>query len=351
MTRAVAPTATEMGCRNCHGGEGRVDGVAGFSDETSAAVLAVHDKHSRTALLKMAEAGKPRLCASCHMDPATGTEGEPDLLNLPAAVHGWHANYLQGRGAEACAFCHPSHPDGATMCLRGGHSVNLDCTNCHGTLEDHALSLLVAEKEKGKPGAERLIKHLKPRAVDTMDEVVGRMPWLQEPDCLACHEDFERPDPATASAVYQWVEGPAICTGSARTNPKCWPARLVTDRPMPPTPPTATSTARIATTSSPSSTRATGGPSAPAATARSATGWTWRIRSTTRTWKIPDLIVQGKARPLDLDGRGALLWRQVVRKGRRPGARGSCALPEPGCASTRAWVTSWPSSVPDTRRR
>jgi hypothetical protein len=208
MTRTVVPVATEMGCKNCHGGGWKVDGVAGFSSETSAAILAVHDKHSRTDLLEMAEAGEPRLCAGCHQDPATGTEGLPELLNLPAAIHGWHANYLTGLGAEACAYCHPANPDGATMCLRGGHSANLDCTSCHGALEDHALSLLVAEQEKGKPGAERLIRHLAPRAVESLDEVVGRTPWLQEPDCLACHEDFQRPDPATASAVYRWVEGP-----------------------------------------------------------------------------------------------------------------------------------------------
>ncbi len=208
MTKTVVPTSSEMGCRKCHGGTWKVDGVAGFSDETSAAILAVHDKRNGTNLLDEALKGEPRLCASCHQDPATGTEGLPELLNLPAAMHGWHANYLTGRGAEACAFCHPADPAGATMCLRGGHSRNLDCTNCHGALEDHALGLLVAERDKGKPGAERLMAHLSPRAVDSLDDVVGRTPWLQEPDCLACHEDFERPDPETASAVYQWVDGP-----------------------------------------------------------------------------------------------------------------------------------------------
>ena len=216
-TRAVVPTATEMGCKNCHGGGWRVDGLAGFTDATSASILAVHDKHSRTELLAMAERGEPRLCASCHEDPATGTGRysgaedfeHADLLNLPAAVHGWHANYLSGRGAEACAYCHPANPAGATQCLRGGHSRNLDCTNCHGTLEDHALSLLQAEHEKGKPGAARLMANLQPRAVDSMEQVVGRVPWLQEPDCYACHEDYEHPDPAEASAVYRWVEGPS----------------------------------------------------------------------------------------------------------------------------------------------
>ncbi len=217
MTRTVVPTATEMGCQKCHGGGWRVDGVAGFADATSAAILAVHDKNSRTQLLAEAEAGNPHLCASCHEDPATktdrysGQEGfeHADLLNLPAAIHGWHANYLSGRGAEACGYCHPSDPAGATQCLRGGHSPNMDCTNCHGTLEDHALGLLQAEHEKGKPGAARLMANLMPRAVESKDEIVGRVPWLQEPDCYACHEDYEHPDPSEASAVYHWVEGPA----------------------------------------------------------------------------------------------------------------------------------------------
>jgi cytochrome bd-type quinol oxidase subunit 1 len=205
-TRMVAPSATEMGCNKCHGGGWGVEGVVGFTTETSEAILSAHDKHSKTQLLALAKNGEPRLCASCHEDPATGTEGDPALLNLSAAVHGWHANYLTGMGAEACTTCHPGDGSGATRGLRGGHSKNLDCTHCHGTLEDHALGLLVAEKALGKPGADRLMRNLLPRAVQSMEEVVGRTPWLQEPDCLACHEDFERPDPATASAVYKWVE-------------------------------------------------------------------------------------------------------------------------------------------------
>lgn len=208
QTRMVTPTSTEMGCKNCHGGEWRVDGLAGFTKETGEAILAVHDKHSKTKLLEMSRAGEPRLCSSCHPDPATGTEGLPGLLNLPAAIHGWHANYLTGMGAEACNACHPSDPQGPTQCLRGVHSRNMDCTNCHGKLEDHALSLLVAERDLGKKGAERLIRNLHPKAVASLDQVVGRTPWHQEPDCMACHQDFEHPDPAEASAVYHWVEGP-----------------------------------------------------------------------------------------------------------------------------------------------
>ena len=206
-TRVVAPTSSEMGCTKCHGGGWQVGGVAGFTDETSRRILAVHDKHSGTALVAEALDGNPHLCQSCHADPVLGTEGKPELLNFPASIHGWHANYLPGRGADACAMCHPADPAGATACLRGGHARSMDCTHCHGTLEDHALSLLKAEHEAGKPGAARLMANLQPRVVETVDDVVGRTPWLQEPDCIACHtEDFERPDPTQVSAFNQWTE-------------------------------------------------------------------------------------------------------------------------------------------------
>jgi len=208
-TLAVAPTSTEMGCTKCHGGDWRVDGVAGFTDETARRVLAVHDKHSGTELLAMAERGEPRLCQSCHADPVLETEGRPELLNFPASIHGWHANYLTGRGADACFQCHPADPAGPTACLRGGHADVLDCTHCHGTLEDHALSLLKKEAELGKPGAARLMAHLRPRAVATVEEVVGRTPWLQEPDCVGCHtEEFIRPDPQGISSFNLWTAGP-----------------------------------------------------------------------------------------------------------------------------------------------
>ncbi len=205
-TRAVAPTSSEMGCTKCHGGGWRVEGRAGFTDETSRRILKVHDKHSATDLLREAEAGRPRLCQSCHADPVLGTAGRPELLNFPAAIHGWHANYLTGRGADACAMCHPSDPAGPTTCLRGAHAARLDCTRCHGSLEDHALSLLQKEKESGKTGAGRLMVHLAPRAVADKEQIIGRTPWVQEPDCTACHtEEFIRPDPAQASAFNAWT--------------------------------------------------------------------------------------------------------------------------------------------------
>jgi len=195
QTRVVAPVSTEMGCKNCHGGKWRMGDVAGFSDETASDILAMHDKISKTELLKMAKKGKPVLCQSCHADPVLQAKGKPGLLNLSAAIHGFHANYLTKREVDACHACHPSSPVCHTQFLRGIHNeIGLDCTSCHGNLEDHALSLLVAEKKAGKTGAKRLMKHLVPTRVDSTSHIKPRSPWINEPDCLNCHIDFNEPE-------------------------------------------------------------------------------------------------------------------------------------------------------------
>ncbi len=208
-TKCVAPTSTEMGCKNCHGGTWRVAGVAGFTDETSANILAVHDRINKTTLLKDAQAGKPRLCQSCHKDPVLGAKGSPGVISFPAAIHGWHANYLTGRDEKACYRCHPSKNTGATGCLRGVHAgVGLTCINCHGTLEDHALSLLKYEEKRGIKGASRLMANLQPRVVATKEEINPRNPWVGEPDCLNCHVDFAPPESRNVSAFNTWTTDP-----------------------------------------------------------------------------------------------------------------------------------------------
>lgn len=206
-TKNVAPTSTEMGCKNCHGGQWKMDNLAGISKQTGHDVLMSHDRLSNTELAASADAGKPMLCQGCHPDPVLGAKGQPELLSLPAAIHGFHANFLTGRGSEACAFCHPNHQDGPTKCLRGVHAqANIGCIRCHGYLEDHALSLLKHEKENGKPGADLLMKNLKPRTVTSLAAVNPRMPWMQEPDCSTCHVSFgSRPDKATANAFNTWT--------------------------------------------------------------------------------------------------------------------------------------------------
>ncbi len=207
QTVAVAPTSTEMGCRNCHEGGWAWNGVSGVADLTAVNILAAHDKYNKTTLLADAEAGKPALCQSCHADPAVGAPGKAGVLNFSSAVHGFHANYLSGMDQESCNMCHPSRAEGNTNCFRGRHSkVGINCTSCHGRIEDHALGLLAPQK--GIEAAGRLAANLEPFYIDSKDAVKGRTPWVMEPDCKSCHTSFSiREDGYSGTAYNKWVEG------------------------------------------------------------------------------------------------------------------------------------------------
>jgi hypothetical protein len=203
-TTVVAPVATELGCRNCHAGPWRKDGRAGISTQTAENVLTVHDRLSGTSLLTRAAAGQPVLCQRCHSDSNGDHAGTTRQLNMSAAIHGLHANFLTDQGAAACTSCHPASDEGTTRTFRGmHHSLELDCTNCHGNLADHALSLLKAEQEQGKTRATVLISLLQPSAVDGIDDITGRRPWINEPDCLNCHQEFQPPEEDTT--FNQWT--------------------------------------------------------------------------------------------------------------------------------------------------
>jgi Cytochrome bd terminal oxidase subunit I len=194
-TRTTVPVSTELGCRNCHGGPWRVDRRAGISHSTAEDVLTVHDRISKTHLRRRAAAGRPVRCQSCHADALRGDPGKPGRLNLSAAVHGFHALYLTARGADACRACHPADPRGATRMLRGIHNeIELDCTNCHGVLEDHALGLLQAESQAGKRQARKLMRLIRPGLDESKGKVAPRRAWFGQPDCLDCHVDFQPPD-------------------------------------------------------------------------------------------------------------------------------------------------------------
>ena len=192
-TRVVAPVSTEMGCRNCHGGDWRLPGVGGVSDETAINILKAHDRLSGTDMLGRAENGAPVLCQSCHADPALGAEGNGMQLNLSASMHGWHANYMDMEDGSACAMCHPAASNGRTRCNRGIHSeIGLECTDCHGSIDDHAASLLKGESAKRRAG--HLIRNLRTVAVEDLAAVKARTPWVQQPDCLGCHREFQQPE-------------------------------------------------------------------------------------------------------------------------------------------------------------
>ncbi len=191
-TKVVAPASTEMGCLNCHEGGWRFNNMAGIDEKTSTHILAVHDRINDTDLLDQAKEGNPKLCQSCHADPALSAEGDSTVVNFSAAMHGWHANYMPYNDARACVLCHPAAKRGNTRCSRGFHNlVDITCTDCHGSMQEHALALL--RSEDSKPAAQRLMANLKPSQVESIDEINPRWPWVKEPDCLTCHEDFEQP--------------------------------------------------------------------------------------------------------------------------------------------------------------
>ncbi len=194
-TKTVIPTATEMGCNTCHGGRWRVDGRAGLSTTTASNILALHDRLSGTDLKREAAAGRPVLCQRCHSDSRFGQKGNGKQLNMSASIHGFHANFLDPQGADACTACHPANINGASRSFRGiHHTLELKCTHCHGSLADHALSLLKAEQNAGKERASVLMEHLKPEMVADVTEILPRQPWVNQPDCLNCHVDFQAPE-------------------------------------------------------------------------------------------------------------------------------------------------------------
>lgn len=207
VTKAVAPTSTEMGCRNCHEGGWAFKDVSGMADLTAINILRAHDRYNNTTLLADAEQGEPKLCQSCHPDPAVMAPGKAGVLNLSAAIHGFHANYLAGMDHESCNMCHPSRPDGSTRCFRGRHSqVGVNCTECHGTLEDHALGLLAHQTDI--EASKRLSRGLEPVFAFEKADIKPRKPWLMEPDCRSCHTHFNIfEDGFTGTAFNLWVPG------------------------------------------------------------------------------------------------------------------------------------------------
>ena len=199
VTGTVLPVSTETGCRNCHGGPWK-DGVAGgIAAETAADILAVHDKRNATDLAELAQQGATVDCRSCH-------SGDGDQPNLSTAVHGFHAA-MDLRGDEACGLCHASAETGATQFYRGYHALwDLGCTRCHGAMNDHALSLLRREAERGSPAAAKRLAQIKPVSVAESGLISPRQPGENLPHCSGCHDFTQKPDAATATAFNKWTK-------------------------------------------------------------------------------------------------------------------------------------------------
>ncbi|GAB7082397.1 c-type cytochrome [Megalodesulfovibrio paquesii] len=198
-TKVILPVSTELGCNNCHGG-GWSHGVAGIAEATAADILKSHDRMNLTDLSSQ---GGKIACRSCHKDEDAPGKTVP---NLSTAIHGLHAVYLAGRGADACAMCHPVNPKGATRAFRGPHDdAGLDCTACHGGMEDHALSLIAHEQTRGVQGVARYAAVLAPegQAQDSAaPRQAPRQAWTGQPTCETCHTDLMDPQGSEAFGVW-----------------------------------------------------------------------------------------------------------------------------------------------------
>ena len=229
-TRSVAPLSVESGCGMCHGGQAK-DGSKFLTAETWLNILAVHDSLSGTNLREEALNGHPAACAACHADPAVGAPGKEGVLNLAAAMMGWHAQFIEDEGTpNTCGVCHPSaigksktnptgavkvmravefgkwtevYPSNRTSCYRdvmAGYGIS--CQQCHGTMAQQGASLLAATPEH--PSAQKLLAALEPKLNGR--KPVPRTPWLQEPDCLGCHVGYSK-SYQNISSYGRWVEG------------------------------------------------------------------------------------------------------------------------------------------------
>lgn len=208
--KLLAETAVTVGispgfsCDYCHG-------------DPKYGVLQAHDLRNETRLEKDARAGKVVHCESCHsgikiQDGEAVSTGES--LGLSASIHGWHAPYLADKGEDACLSCHVGMGRSAgdtnnirRMFARDLHAQRgVPCVSCHGNIEDHALSLLQAEKKAGQPLAQSTMERISPVSVESRDEIMPRVPWTQQPDCLSCHDLKKKPDLTTASAFNKWTD-------------------------------------------------------------------------------------------------------------------------------------------------
>jgi hypothetical protein len=171
-TQAVIPVSWEMHCDLCHN-------TAGISTATD--ILRAHDRLHGTSL----EQAKPVACASCHADPALGTEGTAGVPTLSAAMHGAHATRMGALQLDA--ICYACHPGNETRCLRDVHfSRGITCINCHQSMQ-----------AVGDP---------------------NRRPWVDEPRCGNCHQragfSFEQPDTLFRNSVGHGNVHCSACHGS-----------------------------------------------------------------------------------------------------------------------------------------
>lgn len=163
-TRTTIPTSEEFSCQVCH----RSAASPGAPEEP---YLQLHDEENGTNLVARTQ---PFLCASagCHVSPALGQTGGGGVPYLSQVIHSFHG-HLDPGDQPTCYECHPG-PN--TECNRSLRHTAADgnCATCHGSLATVGDSILA-----------------------------GRVPWVDEPDCSACHLGSAIPEVDTGAARYR----------------------------------------------------------------------------------------------------------------------------------------------------
>ncbi|MDD5366270.1 MAG: hypothetical protein PHR30_13105 [Gallionellaceae bacterium] len=215
QARVVLPVSTEMSCTNCHSpntnaaarpSAGWITDANSKEVEWKKNILALHDDkqlgsqqyqdalaakgYQSTGLLATATGGKAILCAACHASNALAGTGVAGIKPLTEALHGNHAMVKDPTTGVVLdsitnrSSCYQCHPGSSTKCLRGamGKAVDangnatMDCQSCHGTMSNVGRT--------------------------------GRVGWLEQPNCQACHHDSLRDTKAVSSTgiLKQWTD-------------------------------------------------------------------------------------------------------------------------------------------------
>jgi hypothetical protein len=214
QARVVLPVSDEMSCASCHASGSSADAMpnAGWVNQLNRErdfkmnVLRLHDEkqlgkaaytsalqakgYSASGLLATVNQGKPILCATCHASNALPGTGIAGVKPLTEAIHGHHAQVKDANTGVPLgsitnrSACYQCHPGSETKCLRGamGDAVDangnatMDCQACHGSMSNVGRA--------------------------------GRVGWLDQPNCQACHHDGKRETAAVTSTgiLKKWVD-------------------------------------------------------------------------------------------------------------------------------------------------
>jgi hypothetical protein len=144
---------------------------------------------------------RPMLCGSCHAQQLVGLEGEKGAGSLSEVIHTSHKFIDQEYShLDSCYTCHPG-PEAQFNRGIMGHQEGILCQHCHGWIEDvgHSIS-------------------------------EGREPWVDQPDCDACHPPPHEEEMQTdCDCFFTGGHFGLMCGGCHNSMHAIWPSREMSD--------------------------------------------------------------------------------------------------------------------------